>query len=86
IKEDALDVLKAGGFTNLAEDRLANLYSYVFDGAYGALDHALANAGLNRQVTGVTEWHINADEADAIDYNLDFGRSAAYFDGLVPAR
>ena len=86
IKEDALDVLKAGGFTNLAEDRLANPYSYVFDGAYGALDHALANAGLNRQVTGVTEWHINADEADAIDYNLDFGRSAAYFDGLVPAR
>ena len=86
LKEDALDVLKAGGFTNLAEDRLANPYSYVFDGAYGALDHALANASLNRQVTGVTEWHINADEADAIDYNLDFGRSPAYFDGLVPAR
>ncbi|WP_264048154.1 ExeM/NucH family extracellular endonuclease [Methylobacterium flocculans] len=86
IKEDALDVLKAGGFTNLAEDRLANPYSYVFDGAYGALDHALANGSLNGQVTGVTEWHINADEADAIDYNLDFGRSAAYFDGLTPAR
>ena len=86
IKEDALDVLKAGGFTNLAEDRLANPYSYVFDGAYGALDHAFANASLDRQVTGVTEWHINADEADAIDYNLDFGRSTAYFDGLTPAR
>ncbi|MFF8802830.1 MULTISPECIES: ExeM/NucH family extracellular endonuclease [unclassified Methylobacterium] len=86
IKEDALDVLKAGGFTNLAEDRLADPYSYVFDGAYGALDHALANASLNRQVTGVTEWHINADEADALDYNLDFGRSGAYFNGLVPAR
>lgn len=86
IKEDALDILKAGGFTNLAEDRLGNPYSYVFDGAYGALDHALASSSLNRQVTGVTEWHINADEADAIDYNLDFSRPASYFDGQVAAR
>ncbi|AWI86988.1 nuclease [Methylobacterium sp. DM1] len=86
IKEDALDILKANGFTNLAEDRLANPYSYVFDGAYGALDHALASASLNRQVTGVTEWHVNADEADAIDYNLDFGRSLNHFDGRSPAR
>ena len=86
IKEDALDILKANGFTNLAEDRLANPYSYVFDGAYGALDHALASASLNRQVTGVTEWHVNADEADAIDYNLDFGRSPNYFDGRSPVR
>ncbi|CAO4137061.1 ExeM/NucH family extracellular endonuclease [Methylorubrum extorquens] len=86
LKEDALDILKAAGFTNLAEDRLANPYSYVFDGAYGALDHALASASLNRQVTGVTEWHINADEADAIDYNLDFGRSPSSFDGRSPAR
>ncbi|GBU17798.1 MULTISPECIES: ExeM/NucH family extracellular endonuclease [Methylobacterium] len=86
LKEDALDILKAGGFTNLAEDRLAKAYSYVFDGAYGALDHALASASLNRQVTGVTEWHINADEADALDYNLDFGRDPAIFDGRVAAR
>lgn len=86
IKEDALDILKASGFTNLAEDRLSNPYSYVFDGAYGALDHGFANASLNRQVTGVTEWHVNADEADAIDYNLDFGRPASYFDGRTPAR
>jgi predicted extracellular nuclease/2',3'-cyclic-nucleotide 2'-phosphodiesterase (5'-nucleotidase family) len=86
IKEDALDTIKAGGFTNLAEDRLANPYSYVFDGAYGALDHAFANNSLNGQVTGVTEWHVNADEADAIDYNLDFSRPASYFDGTVAAR
>ncbi|KMO39732.1 5'-nucleotidase [Methylobacterium variabile] len=86
IKEDALDTIKAGGFTNLAEDRLADPYSYVFDGAYGALDHAFANGSLNGQVTGVTEWHVNADEADAIDYNLDFGRSPSYFDGRVAAR
>jgi predicted extracellular nuclease/2',3'-cyclic-nucleotide 2'-phosphodiesterase (5'-nucleotidase family) len=86
LKEDALDTIKAGGFTNLAEDRLADPYSYVFDGAYGALDHAFATPSLNGQVTGVTEWHVNADEADAIDYNLDFGRSPSYFDGRVAAR
>ncbi|WP_244475643.1 ExeM/NucH family extracellular endonuclease [Methylobacterium sp. Leaf466] len=86
IKEDALDVLKAGGFTNLAEDRLANPYSYVFDAAYGALDHAFANGSLDGQVTGVTEWHINADEADALDYNLDFGRDPDIFDADVVAR
>ncbi|MFH6782798.1 ExeM/NucH family extracellular endonuclease [Methylobacterium sp. MA0201] len=86
LKEDALDTIKAGGFTNLAEDRLADPYSYVFDGAYGALDHAFATGSLNGQVTGVTEWHVNADEADAIDYNLDFNRPASYFDGKVAAR
>jgi predicted extracellular nuclease len=45
-------------------------YSYVFDGTSGYLDHALASSTLSPQVTGVTEWHNNADEPDAIDYNL----------------
>jgi len=45
-------------------------YSFVFDGQAGYLDHALASSTLNPQVAGVTEWHNNADEPDAIDYNL----------------
>ncbi|MFS2217804.1 ExeM/NucH family extracellular endonuclease [Telluria sp. Tellsp104] len=45
-------------------------YSYVFDGQSGYLDHALASSALDPQVAGVTEWHNNADEPDAIDYNL----------------
>jgi predicted extracellular nuclease len=45
-------------------------YSYVFDAESGYLDHALASASLDAQVAGVTEWHNNADEPDAIDYNL----------------
>ncbi|ALK96351.1 endonuclease/exonuclease/phosphatase [Massilia sp. WF1] len=45
-------------------------YSYQFDGMSGYLDHALASQSLNAQVAGVTEWHNNADEPDAIDYNL----------------
>jgi len=46
-------------------------YSYVFNGESGYLDHALASASLDRQVVGATEWHNNADEPDAIDYNLN---------------
>ena len=47
-------------------------YSYVFDGQWGYLDHALGNAGLLPQVSGVAEWHINADEPSVLDYNTDF--------------
>lgn len=46
-------------------------YSYVFDAQSGYLDHALASTSLDKQVAGVTEWHNNADEPDAIDYNLE---------------
>jgi hypothetical protein len=44
----------------------------VFDGQSGYLDHALANAALVPQVTGATEWHVNADEPIALDYNTNF--------------
>ena len=47
-------------------------YSYVFDGQWGYLDHALASPSLASQVTGVAEWHINADEPSVLDYNNDF--------------
>jgi len=61
-------------------------FSFVFDGQTGTLDYALASASLAAQVTGAAEWRINADEADALDYNLDFGRDPAIFDGAAPAR
>ncbi|NLX00097.1 MAG: PKD domain-containing protein, partial [Actinomycetales bacterium] len=31
------------------------------------------------QVTGAAEWHINADEPDILDFNLDFNRPAEFF-------
>ncbi|MGC9417981.1 MAG: ExeM/NucH family extracellular endonuclease [Rhodovulum sp.] len=61
-------------YTNLAATYDAGAYSYVFDGQTGTLDYALANESLAAQVTGAAIWNINADEPDAIDYNLDFGR------------
>ncbi|MCB1845198.1 MAG: hypothetical protein KDI09_19685, partial [Halioglobus sp.] len=64
----------------------ADAYSYVFDGQLGYLDHALANSTLAPQVAGVTEWHINADEAPLYDYNLEFDRDPALFDASSPYR
>jgi predicted extracellular nuclease len=84
-QENPIDILKAAGYENLQE-RIEDPYSYVFDGQIGSLDYILSNGSLSRQVTGVTEWHINADEADALDYNLDFGRDPDYFDASVAAR
>ncbi len=47
-------------------------YSFVFQGQSGYLDHALANPVLAPLVTGLTEWHINADEPVALDYNVEW--------------
>ena len=32
----------------------------------------LASQTLDGQVTGITEWHINADEPVVLDYNIEF--------------
>jgi predicted extracellular nuclease len=70
-REDAITTLTGRGYVDLIEAFNGNeAYSYVFDGQRGYLDHAL---GLNMDayVTGVTEWHINADEINLLDYNDD---------------
>ena len=38
----------------------------------GYLDHALASPSLAAQATGADDWHINADEPIALDYNVEF--------------
>lgn len=52
-------------------------YSYVFQGQAGYLDHALGSDSLSSRVTGVSEWHINADEPAAMDYN-NYNQPALY--------
>jgi predicted extracellular nuclease len=72
-QEDPITALENAGYINLIEQRLgANAYSFVFDGQWGYLDHALASPSLAAKVTGVTEWHINADEPSVLDYNTNF--------------
>jgi predicted extracellular nuclease len=76
-KEDPIDALLAGGYTDLLREfEGEDAYSYVFDGQLGYLDHALASSGLVDEVTGATVWHINADEPDILDYDMTFKKDA----------
>jgi hypothetical protein len=72
--EDPINVLTGSGLVNELERFVRPhgiVYSYVFDGASGYLDHALASASLDSQVAGAMEWHNNADEPTVIDYDID---------------
>ncbi len=85
-KEDPIDAILEGAddalsttddYTDLIFNFIGeDAYSYVFDGRIGYLDHALANQELLTQVSGTTIWHINADEADLIDYDMAFKQDA----------
>lgn len=65
--EDPITMLAEAGYTRISDD-----YSYVFDGFWGSLDHTLVSESMMNQVSGTSTWHINADEASALDYNTDF--------------
>jgi predicted extracellular nuclease len=85
-KEDPIDAVKIGADDTLGTgDDYSDLvfqsqgeaaYTYVFDGQIGNLDYALASAGLLDQVSGLTIWHINADEPDLLDYDTSFKQPA----------
>lgn len=81
--EDPIQYLLAQGFNNVESEYA---YSYVYDGQVGTLDYLLVSDSLLEKMTEAHVWNVNADEADAIDYNLDYGRSASYFDSGVAAR
>lgn len=85
-KEDPIDAILAGSddllgsgddYTDLAFAFGGEFaYNYLFNGQFGYLDYALANNALVGQVTGVTAWHINADEPDILDYDTTFKQDA----------
>jgi predicted extracellular nuclease len=78
-QEDPIKALLAGGYSNLVATFVgAGAYSYVFEGASGYLDHAFASSSLSGQVTGLIEWHINADEPRLLDYNQEYNPPALY--------
>lgn len=71
--EDPISAIKSAGYSDLIMDLGTEQgYSYVFDGESGYLDHALSSSTLTGQVSGVTEWHINADEPRSLDYNVEY--------------
>jgi predicted extracellular nuclease len=68
--EDAITAFTRAGYEDLLNAFEGDsAYTFVFDGQWGYLDHALANRSLTPQVTGATIWHINADEVNLLDYN-----------------
>ena len=81
--EEPVQYLLTQGYNNVEDE---NVYSYVFDGQVGTLDYILLSISLWQKLAGAAVWYINADEADAVDYNLDFGRSASYYNGDTATR
>jgi predicted extracellular nuclease len=67
-REDPPAVLAAAGFVDQIGRFDPGGYSYVFDGAAGRLDGVFASAAMAPRVTGVTEWHVNADEPELLAY------------------
>ena len=65
--EDPIDTLMSRGLVL----KSGGSYSYGFEGQYGALDHVFVSPELDSLVTGVTTWHINADEPRVLDYNTE---------------
>ncbi len=72
-QEAPITTLETAGYTDLLEAFVPfdDRYSYVFRGATGYLDHALANDSQLANVAGAAVWHINADEPRFTDYNDD---------------
>jgi uncharacterized protein len=81
--EDPVRAFLEAGYRNVKDEEE---YSYVFDGQIGTLDYVLANEAMDKDIDKAGVWHINEDEADALDYTIRFGRPATYFDGTVPYR
>jgi uncharacterized protein len=71
-EEDPIDVLLDRGYVDMLKVFAPGdgpvPYSFTFDATQGRLDHALADGDLAPLITGADEWHINADETQAIDY------------------
>lgn len=77
-KEDPMDTLTNGGLVDLVGHFDPADYSYVFDAFAGRLDQGLGTPSVLPKITGAHSWHINADEPELIDYNLD-GKSVDYY-------
>jgi predicted extracellular nuclease len=71
-QEDPVRALRDAGWRDAFEIVGAKRpYSYVWNGYAGRLDHAFASAALAPFVAAADEWHINADESEAFDYNRE---------------
>lgn len=69
-KEDPIQTFLNKGYVDLHQKfHIDSAYSYVYRTEAGYLDHAIANEPMAQQVTGVTDFHINADELTDYGYS-----------------
>lgn len=69
-KEDPIRAFTDAGMIDLHRYFHADSsYSYVYGEQAGYLDHAICNEALRKQVTGMSAWHVNSDEADQYTYD-----------------
>ena len=77
--EPPVEVFEQAGWSNLDEHvPERERYTYVYFGESGTLDYALASPSLAAQVSGMTNWHINADEPPVADYDLTWNPPYVY--------
>jgi predicted extracellular nuclease len=85
--EDPLRALMDVGYINQAmrfNDDDPAVYSYIFQGQSGSLDHVFASPAMNEQVLDAVSWTINADEIPAFAYpetlpNSSLAKPADFF-------
>lgn len=69
-KEDPIRAFTDAGYFDLHQEFHPDTsYSYVYNGEAGYLDHALANESMAKQITGISVFHINADEPTMFEYS-----------------
>ncbi|TVQ38592.1 MAG: ExeM/NucH family extracellular endonuclease, partial [Wenzhouxiangella sp.] len=74
-QEDPLQVLIEAGYVNQAIQANGGdpaVYSFVFQGQSGSLDHVMASPALNELVLRASNWAINADEIREFSYPETF--------------
>lgn len=69
-KEQPIQTLEQAGWVHLAAPTELHT-SFVFKGRSGSLDHALASKALHGKLVRFAHWHINADEPEVLDYNME---------------
>lgn len=65
-EEDPMDVLRASG---LQRSLAPESYTFNFEGAFGALDHAWATEAMAASISGAAVWQINSEEPVGLGYS-----------------
>jgi len=67
--ESAIQYLINSGYTEILESYDASAYSYIYQGNYELIDHALANNTMAAQVTGAGVYHVNNGGSSSQKYS-----------------